>query len=341
MKKTLFLATLAVFAFVFTACDGGSNPDVVNTKLFPAMDASGDKWGYINEKGEMVLPAIYDKALNFTCGYALVETDYISYFIDDKGNKQEATFDSAMPFYNNYSVVFLNNAFGLLSSNFDLTIEPTMERLGIMGDNGLLYAKRQGSAKWEYVNAKGETQIEAKFDGADDFKGGMAIVYIGNQCGTIDKNGEYIIEPNSQLGLINMGEGLLANYDFSAQKWAVLDKNGEAITQPIYDDIRDVSDGLIAVSGGNNTCGHINTKGEVVIPLQYAEVTSFSEGYAWAKESHQSAFMCIDKKNNVIFTLEKGEKPTGTFRCGLALVETANSYKYIGTEGQTIYEWHN
>lgn len=341
MKKTFLFAIMAVFTLAFIACEGGSNPETKQTKLFPAMDATGDKWGYINEKGEMVLPAIYDQAGAFSCGYALVATGYNSYFIDEQGNKQEATFDSAVPFYYNYAVVFLNNGFGLLSNSFDLTIEPVMERLGDMGDNGLLCAKRQGSTKWEYVDANGETKIEAQFDGADNFKAGMAIVYVGSQCGTIDKNGEYIIEPSSQLGLTNMGEGLLANYNFDAQKWEVLNKNGEAITQPIYDDIRDVSDGLIAVSGGNNTCGHINTKGEVVIPQQYAQVTSFSEGYAWAAESHYSAFMCIDKKNNVVFTLEKGEKPISTFRCGLALVETANGYKYVGTEGQTIYEWND
>jgi hypothetical protein len=341
MKKLFLWATLAICSFAFIACDGGSNPDVKQTKLFPAMDANGDKWGYINDKGEMVLPAIYDKAAAFSCGYALVATGYTSYFIDEQGNKQDATFDSATPFYNNYSVVFLNNGFGLLNHRFDLTIEPTMEHLGDMGDNGLLCAKRQGSAKWEYVDANGETKIEAKFDGTDNFKGGMAIVYIGSQCGTIDKNGEYIIQPSSQLGLYNMGEGFLANYDSDVYKWALIDKNGKAITQPLYDDIRDVSDGLIAVSSGNNTCGHINTKGEVVIPQEYAQVTSFSENYAWATKSHQSAFMCIDKKNNVIFTLENGEKPITGFLCGLALVQTPNGYKYIGTEGQVIYEWTN
>lgn len=339
MKKSFLFAIMAVLTLAFVACEGGSNPEVKLTKLFPAMDVTVEKWGYINEKGEMVLPAIYDQAASFSCGYALVATGYNSYFIDEQGNKQEATFDSAVPFYNNYAVVFLNNGFGLLSNSFDLTIEPVMERLGNMGDNGFLCAKRLGSAKWEFVDANGETKIEAKFDGADNFKGGVAIVYIGSQCGLIDKNGEYLIQPSSQLGLTNMGEGLLANYNFDAQKWEVLDKNGEAITQAIYDDIRDVSDGLIAVSGGDNACGHINTKGEVVIPQQYAQVTSFSEGYAWVAESHHSAFMCIDKKNNVVFTLEKGEQPIGTFRGGLALVQTANGYKYVGTEGQTIYEW--
>lgn len=340
MKKTLFLATLAVFAFVFTACDGGSNPDVVNTKLFPAMDASGDKWGYINEKGEMVLPAIYDKALNFTCGYALVETDYISYFIDDKGNKQEASFDSAMPFYYNYSVVFLNNRFGLLGTNFDFAIEPSMVRLGTMGDNGLVCAKREDGAKWEYVNAKGETKIDAEFDGADNFKGGLAIIYVGDQCGAIDKDGKYLIEPSSQLGLINLGEGLVANYDFSAQKWSVLDKNGKTIVEPTFNDINAVSDGLIAVSGDNG-CGFLNTKGEMVIPEMYAQVRSFSEGYAWVTESHSGPFKCIDKKNNEIFSLNTGDTPTTDFLNGLALVQTSTGGKYVGTDGQVIYEWGN
>ena len=48
---------------------------------------SGDKWGFIDEKGNIVIPARFDKCRSFSEGYALVKEGRSMYFIDKKGNK--------------------------------------------------------------------------------------------------------------------------------------------------------------------------------------------------------------------------------------------------------------
>lgn len=53
----------------------------VNTSGF------GDKWGYIDDKGTVVIPARFDKCRSFSEGYALVQEGKSIYFIDKKGNK--------------------------------------------------------------------------------------------------------------------------------------------------------------------------------------------------------------------------------------------------------------
>ena len=47
----------------------------------------GDKWGYIDSKGAVVIPAKYDECRSFSEGYALVREGRDFYFIDKKGNK--------------------------------------------------------------------------------------------------------------------------------------------------------------------------------------------------------------------------------------------------------------
>ena len=47
----------------------------------------GDKWGYIDDKGTVVIPARFDKCRSFSEGYALVQEGRSIYFIDKKGNK--------------------------------------------------------------------------------------------------------------------------------------------------------------------------------------------------------------------------------------------------------------
>ncbi|MCR4965200.1 MAG: WG repeat-containing protein [Bacteroidales bacterium] len=47
----------------------------------------GSKWGYINDKGKVVIPARFDKCRSFSEGYALVQEGQDIYFIDKTGQK--------------------------------------------------------------------------------------------------------------------------------------------------------------------------------------------------------------------------------------------------------------
>ena len=45
-------------------------PDGDTTKLWPAQ--AGGKWGYINARGNFVIVPLFQNAIGFSCGYALV-----------------------------------------------------------------------------------------------------------------------------------------------------------------------------------------------------------------------------------------------------------------------------
>ena len=342
MKKIYFVA-LTIMASMFTGCSlfEGGTPETSTTKLYPAMDASAENWGYIDNKGNFVIAPMFDDVDLFSCGYALVRMGEDYKFINTKGQFQTTpSFDGATGFYNGYSVVTLDNNKGLMNKTFDMTIQPYFYSLDVMGDNGLIAATRTDDGKYEYVNAKGETKIAAMYDGAFTFQDGVAIVVLGNKFGAIDKAGKFTIQPTYEYGLWNMGEGLVGFNDKNG-KAGFMDKNGNIIVPAIYTSIGEVSDGLIT-NAGKEKCGYLNKKGEVVIPEMYYSARPFSEGLAWVKQNEDSKWQCINKENQVVIRLGEDEAPAD-FHNGLALIyvsyEDGYGYKYIDVNGMLVYSW--
>ena len=77
--------------------------------------------------------------------------------------------------------------------------------------------------------------------------------------------------------------------------------------------------------------GFINEKGEVVIPLTFRSVTSFSEGLAGVDNRFY-----IDKTGKVVFTLAKHYDEILPFAGGVALVARNKQYGYIDRSGKEV-----
>lgn len=339
MKKIYFVA-LAIITLMLAGCSFfGNTPETSATKLYPAMDPSAENWGYIDNKGNFVISPIFDDVEGFSCGYAIVEMDDEQKFIDKKGAFQTTSlFDKATSFYYGYSTIRLDGSYGLMSKQFDMAIQPYFYYLGLMGDNGLVAAKRSSDSKYEYVNAKGETKIPAMYNGCDNFKDGIAIVTIGSKYGAINASGAFTIQPIYEDGLWNMGKGLVGFRDKNG-KYGFMDKNGNSVVPAMYYSLGNVSEGMI-VFAGKNKYGYLNVKGEIVIPEMYYTVEPFYEGLAWVRQDEDSKYyQCIDKNNQVIFRLGENEYPRTGFQNGLALVKTEDGYKYINKQGALIYSW--
>ena len=104
-------------------------------------------------------------------------------------------------------------------------------------------------------------------------------------------------------------------------KTGLYDLHGKLLVKPIYDDIGRFQEGLAEVVVGSecSSCwdakacvtfwhkgdhGFINTKGKVVIPLQYSSVGEFHEGVAWTVSTRNDGsnyWYYIDKNNQKQF----------------------------------------
>lgn len=124
--------------------------------------------------------------------------------------------------------------------------------------------------KWGFMNSKKEIVIDCKFDVAQDFSDGYAIV----ERRDTDK-GEY--STTTLIGFI--------------------DEKGMMITDFKYDRAFPFSDDIALVMK-DEKYGYINKTGKEVIPLQYEDGGMFSEGLAAVKVNGKNGF--INKQGEMV-----------------------------------------
>ena len=339
MKKSFFYAAMLAVAVAFVGCKDTQTPETDTTKLWPAM--SGELWGYIDANGKLAISPMYEYVNNFSCGYARVRLSGgdAPIFIDTKGKMQQASFDYADDFYYKYSLIEMNNLYGLMNTSFDFTCQPMYYDLGIMSENGLVSAKLTSKDKWGYVNAKGENKIPAMYDYADTFEGGVAVVGIGSKYGAINTKGDYVIQPMYD-DLEAIGHGMIAFVQ--NDKIGLMNAGGKVVVQPIYEGLGYLVDNDLIPAYRNDKCGFINKSGDEKIAFVYDECSSFYEGYAVVYQNDVERV--IDTKGNIVMTIPEGDEIYSAMHNGLALVRSYQDngdrvYKYVDKDYKVVYQW--
>lgn len=345
MRK-IFMS-LPLLALGLVGCEERT-PYTDTTKLWPAGGADG-KYGYIDQKGTMKIPAMYDNATTFSCGYALVLSGENMYFIDTKGNMQGGmSYDEAYPFFNDYAVFYLDGKYGLLNKKLEYQIQPIYSDLGYMRD-GLAYASMQGD-KYGFVNKSGKYVINEAYKFAFDFIDGLAPVSNdGTKWGCVNSKGEYVVSPIYDAIYPYSSKMALFRRD---GKIGFLNTSGKEAVMPIYEKADNFFENDLAPVCLNDKYSYIDKKGNTKIAAQYDAAVPFSEGYAivanYSQDGESATIMAIDTKGNVVFTLPKGfgpsEETEGYFHNGLLLIGGRNDngeyeYRYIDTKGNMVYSW--
>lgn len=125
-----------------------------------AVVAFEGKFGYINEKGEVLIPFMYEWANIFTEGIAAVK---------------------------------LNGKYGFINMNNETVIPFRYDFAGKVSSN---MARVQKGNTWTFINVATRTELPLQFYGANDFSEGLASVLNENgQWGFINPQGIYVIAP--------------------------------------------------------------------------------------------------------------------------------------------------
>ena len=209
-----------------------------------------DKLGFINEKGEEIIPCKYDIARDFASnGLAAVRVDGKFGYINEKGEEIiPCKYDIAKDFASN----------GLAAVNVD-------------GNNG-------------YINEKGEEIIPCKYDIAKDFaSNGLAAVKVDRKYGYINEKGEEIIPCKYNRAGYFASNGLAAvEVD---GKYGYINEKGEEIIPCKYDLAMDFDSNDLAKIQLDNKYGCVNEKGEEIIPCIYNDLTIiYSKGLIFVKK---------------------------------------------------------
>jgi len=285
----------------------------------------GGKWGYIDISGRMTVQPQFDSAHPFSEGLARVSIEKKGMYIDRKGSIQIVLADHTH-YYWDFSEGLAR--FRVIPGGFG------------------------------YMDKKGATVIKPGFQGAKDFKEGLAAVKVDEKWGYIDENGTFVIKPRFSFAYSFSGEVAVVHARIPSGRGYIngpaqlMDKKGKIITDPgrfDFEYIGKFSEGLAPVrvrTGKKKTkYGYINKKGRIVIPPRFDNADEFSEGLA-AVRVGKRGYGYIDI--NGTFTIEPQFGRAYPFSAGLAKVglkgrrslsRTLDAVKeaYINTAGKMVY----
>ncbi|MEP0886235.1 WG repeat-containing protein [Trichocoleus sp. ST-U3] len=155
-------------------------------------------------------------------------------------------------------------------------------------------------------------------------------VKVDHKWGYIDKTGQVVIQP--QFDEANLfSEGLTAVRIGS--KWGYINQTGEVIIQPQFDSPGEFYEGLLAVEIGDKW-GYIDKTGQVVIQPQFDSADEFSEGLAAVRISDKRGY--IDKRGEEVIPAQFDE--AWQFSEGLAKIKIDDKWGYIDKTGQVIIQ---
>ncbi len=231
----------------------------------------GKTWGYLNTDGKLVIPAKYNKALEFNDGYGVVKSEDDFFIVDKKGSTNKVEIEGLQDvrtFSEGLAPYRANDQWGFINEAGVVIVKAKGKGVGYM-NNGLAWAK-DDAGNVGFVNAKGEMKIAAKYEAAKDFKDGLARVKSGSWS-FIDVLGNSITPPAADsYGAFSNGMAYAKKED----KVGFIGKDGKWIIEPTYDRVRDFNNGYAAARQGDKW-GFIDKTGKWIIEPQFADVKDF------------------------------------------------------------------
>jgi hypothetical protein len=188
------------------------------------------RYGYLNQQGEVVIPATYVKASDFQEGKVVVWKAY--------------------------------NKTGVLDSKGGVVMPVIHDK--ILGyEQGLALLKKRNSG-YAFIHENAQPQTPLLYRGAKPFHNQVAIVKPKDKWGMINAQGLTILSDKyDHITDFEAGAATVTINKF----WGIVNDQGEVLLEPVYEQIEEVGNGLFRVEKANKV-GYINKKGEWVWPMQ-------------------------------------------------------------------------
>ncbi|HEY9063181.1 MAG TPA: WG repeat-containing protein [Pseudobacteroides sp.] len=222
----------------------------------------------------------------------------------------------------------------------------------------------EGKEKWGFIDSKGNFKINPQFDRVGEFnEKGVAVVvddaeklpnddFYRHKCTIrfIDKSGQTISGPfTSDRNVISFSEGIAIVNKFHGGS-VVIGEDGKIILESVHE-LLECSEGLIkfrkegtSSAGINMLYGFMDKMGKIIVPPEYHEADSFTDGKTVVMSS-KGNYRIIDKKGNILDTynfINDKEKYYHPFHIsndkeGLLtfLDEDIDMLGYVSLEGET------
>lgn len=198
------------------------------------------KWGLTYSKNEIILKPTYDHIFEDRDkdGLFRVRLDKKYGFIDQKGNIViYLQFEGASDFKEGVASVQKNGKWGFIDKTGNFVIEPKFDAAGYFED-GL--APAGIAKKWGLIDKRGSFIIEPQFESTDVWKSkplsynsGVWNIQMNGKWGLMDSSGKILISPQFDSAVGHFGESDFAVVEKN-YKNGVVNKNGKIIIQTLY-----------------------------------------------------------------------------------------------------------
>lgn len=146
---------------------------------------------------------------------------------------------------------------------------------------------------WGFIDTDGTEIIAPQYDWVEQFSEGLALVGKNDKTGYINKRGTWQIQ-NIEDGLALKGGVAVVEIE---GKYGVIDRSGNTVLEPKYDDIGQFSEGLFYILKGDKY-GYANNNGVMMIAPKFDFASDFENGIATVQIDQ--LWGVIDKKGSFL-----------------------------------------
>lgn len=230
-------------------------------------------------------------------------------------------YDTVRDFKNGYACVEVNKKWGVIDTDCNEIFEPQFDYISdFIGGTAKFKENRRYANSWGYVNADGY-RSEANLEEPE-----------------IEPDGNLIISRN--LPSIHINRKLL-QYGSSIKvrvnnNGKLVVKNGNTFITIDKDFLlaSDFSNGLSCVKDSAGYSGYVDTRGRVVVPIEYCSLQIFSEGRTFGV--NKNGKLCLISSTGCIIKELVQYETAYPFIHGYAIVYSDGKYGLINTEGDEV-----
>ncbi|MBV7272064.1 WG repeat-containing protein [Clostridium sp. PL3] len=256
-------------------------------KLYSAKikDLNGEKWGFIDNKGNFVIKPSFDYAYDFQDnGLAIVGINNTFGIINTFGNYVAIPkYDFINQFSEGRAVATNNKKPVIIDESGRVLSTKEYDYIGNFKNGRALASGFDKEEKYiyGYLDRQGKEIIPLQYEFASDFIDGKAIVKLkDNEYALIDLNGKIYNKYNNYF-VGNLGDGLLAFQEIQNGKYGYIDQKGRVIMKPEFTVATTFSEGRAIVNnssdGNERRYGLIDKAGNYKIKPEYDDIILLDE----------------------------------------------------------------
>jgi len=346
MKKNS-LKTFVICFVCLISLSCSNNQNKIDFELIPVK--AGEKWGYINKKGEYKINPQFNDAQFFRDGLArVVSVDgKVGYITEDGKYKIPSKFKDGTPFREGLAFVVSDGGYPTCidksgETKFQLKqakyafwfseglamFQTSDSKFGFVDELGKVvvnpqfefarpfnegYAAVCQNKKWGFIDKTGKIIINPQFDGVMDFHNGKAAFHNGKQCGFVDNKGSYVINPQFDYTM-SISEGMATIY--SGKLFGYIGEDGKIMINPQFEEALSFKNNLALIKQSDKY-GFINKEGKIEINPQFDEATTFLGDVAYVKSAEKWGI--IDKTGKYLVNPQFDEMKTNLFEYNLEM----------------------